>query len=104
MPSAVAEAEAAAMDNAVDVWRLNTASRLHGKWCPPAKPTPFPLPVLVRQHWGGPYASPRRMRRAVAPTTCRSMPGVSDCPEKRFRYSAVAPDAVPLSGGGVGRR
>lgn len=28
MPSAVAEAEAAAMDNAVDVWRLNTASRL----------------------------------------------------------------------------
>ena len=43
MPSAVAEAEAAAMDNAVDVWRLNTASRLH-------------------------YAAPRRMRRAVAPT------------------------------------
>lgn len=30
MPSAVAEAEAAAMDNAVDVWRLNTASRLQG--------------------------------------------------------------------------
>lgn len=29
MPSAVAEAEAAAMDNAVDVWRLNTASRPH---------------------------------------------------------------------------
>ena len=29
MPSAVAEAEAAAMDNAVGVWRLNTASRLH---------------------------------------------------------------------------
>ena len=29
MPSAVAEAEAAAMDNAVDVWRLITASRLH---------------------------------------------------------------------------
>ena len=28
MPSAVAEAEAAAMDNAVGVWRLNTASRL----------------------------------------------------------------------------
>lgn len=28
MPSAAAEAEAAAMDNAVDVWRLNTASRL----------------------------------------------------------------------------
>lgn len=28
MPSAVAEAETAAMDNAVDVWRLNTASRL----------------------------------------------------------------------------
>lgn len=28
MPSAVAEAEAAAMDNAVDVWRLITASRL----------------------------------------------------------------------------
>jgi hypothetical protein len=28
MPSAVAEAEAAAMDNAVDVWRLNAASRL----------------------------------------------------------------------------
>lgn len=27
-----------------------------------------------------------------------------DCPEKRFRYSAVAPDAVPLSGGGIGRR
>ena len=30
MPSAVAEAEAAAMDNAVDVWRLITASRLQG--------------------------------------------------------------------------
>nr|DAO07683.1 MAG TPA: optinuerin [Caudoviricetes sp.] len=30
MPSAVAEAETAAMDNAVDVWRLNTASRLQG--------------------------------------------------------------------------
>ena len=29
MPSAAAEAEAAAMDNAVDVWRLNAASRLH---------------------------------------------------------------------------
>lgn len=29
MPSAVAEAKAAAMDNAVDVWRLETASRLH---------------------------------------------------------------------------
>ena len=28
MPSAVAEAETAAMDNAVDVWRLTTASRL----------------------------------------------------------------------------
>lgn len=28
MPSAAAEAEAAAMDNAVDVWRLITASRL----------------------------------------------------------------------------
>ena len=42
MPSAVAEAEAAAMDNAVDVWRLITASRLQ-------------------------YAAPRRMRRAVAP-------------------------------------
>lgn len=28
MPSAVAEAKAAAMDNAVDVWRLTTASRL----------------------------------------------------------------------------
>jgi hypothetical protein len=28
MPSATAEAKAAAMDNAVDVWRLNTASRL----------------------------------------------------------------------------
>lgn len=28
MPSAAAEAEAAAMDNAVDVWRLNAASRL----------------------------------------------------------------------------
>jgi hypothetical protein len=28
MPSAVAEAEAVAMDNVVDVWRLNTASRL----------------------------------------------------------------------------
>lgn len=29
MPGAEAEAKAAAMDNAVDVWRLNTASRLH---------------------------------------------------------------------------
>ena len=48
-----------------------------------------------------PYAAPRRMRRAVAPTACRSMPGVSDRPEKRFRYSAVAPGAVPLSGGGI---
>ena len=28
MPSAAAEAKAAAMDNAVDVWRLNAASRL----------------------------------------------------------------------------
>lgn len=28
MPSAAAEAKAATMDNAVDVWRLNTASRL----------------------------------------------------------------------------
>ena len=28
MPSAVAEAKTAVMDNAVDVWRLNTASRL----------------------------------------------------------------------------
>ena len=28
MPGAEAEAKAAAMDNAVDVWRLNTASRL----------------------------------------------------------------------------
>ena len=28
MPGACAEAESAAMDNAVDVWRLNTASRL----------------------------------------------------------------------------
>lgn len=27
-PSAAAEAKAAAMDNAVDVWRLTTASRL----------------------------------------------------------------------------
>ena len=33
MASAVAEAEAAAMDNAVDVWRLNTASRLHEDEC-----------------------------------------------------------------------
>lgn len=48
-----------------------------------------------------PYAAPRRLRRAVAPTACRSMPGVSDRPEKRFRYSAVAPGAVPLSGGGI---
>lgn len=48
-----------------------------------------------------PYAAPRRMRRAVEPTACRSMPGVSDRPEKRFRYSAVAPGAVPLSGGGI---
>nr|DAN21397.1 MAG TPA_asm: hypothetical protein [Bacteriophage sp.] len=48
-----------------------------------------------------PYAAPRRMRRAVAPTACRSMPGVSDRPEKRFRYSAVAPGVVPLSGGGI---
>ena len=31
MPSAVAEAKAAAMDNAVDVWRLDTASRLHAQ-------------------------------------------------------------------------
>lgn len=37
----------------------------------------------------------------MAPTACRSMPGVSDRPEKRFRYSAVAPGAVPLSGGGI---
>ena len=29
MPGAVAEAKAAAMYNAVDVWRLNTASRLN---------------------------------------------------------------------------
>ena len=29
MPSAAAEAKAAAMDNAVDVWRLTAASRLH---------------------------------------------------------------------------
>ena len=29
MPSAVAEAKASSMDNAVYVWRLNTASRLH---------------------------------------------------------------------------
>ena len=28
-PSAVAEAKAASMDNAVYVWRLNTSSRLH---------------------------------------------------------------------------
>ena len=42
MPSAAAEAGAAAMDNAVDVWRLNAASRLQ-------------------------YATPRRMRRAVEP-------------------------------------
>lgn len=40
MPGAAAEAEAATMDNAVDVWRLNTASRLQtlvlrGKRKPP---------------------------------------------------------------------
>lgn len=29
MPGAEAEAKAAAMDNVVDVWRFNTASRLH---------------------------------------------------------------------------
>jgi len=33
MPSAAAEAKAAAMDNAVDVWRLNTASQLHEDEC-----------------------------------------------------------------------
>ena len=33
MPSAVAEAKAASMDNAVYVWRLNTASRLHEDEC-----------------------------------------------------------------------
>ena len=26
---------------------------------------------------------------------------MSDRPEKRFRYSAVAPGVVPLSGGGI---
>lgn len=76
MPSAEAEAKAAAIDNAVDVWQLNAASRLQ-------------------------HATPRRMRRAVAATACWSMPGVSDRTEKRFRYSVVALDAVPLSGGGI---
>ena len=42
MPGAEAEAKAAAIDNAVDVWRLNAASRLQ-------------------------YATPSRMRRAVEP-------------------------------------
>ena len=47
MPSAAAEAEAAAMDNAVDVWRLITASRLQ-------------------------YAAPRRMRLEAAPIIPRA--------------------------------
>ena len=47
MPSAEAEAEAAAMDNAVDVWRLITASRLQ-------------------------YAAPRRMRLAAEPIIPRA--------------------------------
>ena len=51
MPSAVAEAEAAAMDNAADVWRLNTASRL--QWPPAAT--------------GGIYVAPARMRAAAIP-------------------------------------
>lgn len=58
MPSAVAEAEAAAMDNAVDVWRLITASRLQ-------------------------YAAPRRMRRAVAPRIDRE---VVTCRMNRILY------------------
>ena len=62
MPSAVAEGRTVAMGTAARSWRLNIASRLQWKWCPPAKPTPFPPPVLLCHQQGGHsfcFADPR---------------------------------------------
>ena len=53
MPSAVAEGRTVAMGTEARSWRLNIASRLQWKWCPPAKPTPFPPPALLCHQQGG---------------------------------------------------
>ena len=65
MPSAVAEAKTAAMDNAVDVWRLNASSRLQGARSPELFSTNFPQRPPVAA--GGIYIAPARMRAAAIP-------------------------------------
>lgn len=63
MPGAAAEAGTAAMDNAVNVWRLNTASRLQRspvyagqsiilRWCFICRP-------YLHEDMGGPMDVPR---------------------------------------------
>lgn len=65
MPSAVAEAKTAAMDNAVDVWRLNASSRLQGARSPELFSTNFPQRPPAAT--GGIYIAPVRMRAAAIP-------------------------------------
>lgn len=112
MPSAVAEAETATMDNAVDVWRLNTSSRLYcgsilfsacGLLSNTERIGWAVLGFICRSHEGGRWRHPDRTalkREKLSAWSCAHING------HLSRMCHVAGEKMlaglePLSGGGI---
>ena len=112
MPSAVAEAKAASMDNAVYVWRLNTSSRLHcgsslfsecGLLSNTERIGWAVLGFICRSHEGGRWRHPDRTalkREKLSAWSCAHING------HLSRMCHVSGEKMlvslePLSGGGI---